>query len=115
MTVYRLFLWTGNEQSARWNDAVCDSDQEARDLAQHMLAQSTHRLENGQVAERKVDMVVISSPGSAGNTADGCPVNTKESGNICGGAPCVEHGEHLGLLLGGELWLSAAAATLGAG
>lgn len=37
MTIYRLFLWTGDERSARWNEAVCDNDQEARDLAQHML------------------------------------------------------------------------------
>ncbi len=42
------------------------------------------------------------------------PANTEKPGDICGRAPCVQHGEHFGLLLGGALGLPAVVAALGA-
>lgn len=50
----------------------------------------------------------------AGDAADGSVVNVEEPGDICGRAAYVQHGEHLGLLLGRELGLSSAVAALGA-
>ena len=79
-----------------------------------VLAQSPHRPKNGQLAERKVDAVPRLQPGTAGDTADGCSVDAEEPRDVCGRAACVQHGEHFGLLLGGELGLPPAVAALGA-
>ena len=51
-------------------------------------------------------------PGTAGDTADGCSVDAEEPRDVCGRAACVQHGEHFGLLLGGELGLPPAVAAL---
>jgi hypothetical protein len=63
------------------------------------MAQSPHRLKNGQLAEHIVDVMPGSSHGGADDTADGRAVDAEEAGEVCGGAACVQHGEHFGSLL----------------
>lgn len=55
---------------------------------------------------------MVPKPGAAGDAADGRAVNTEEPGDICGRAPCVQHGAHFGLLLMRELELLAVVAAL---
>jgi len=41
-------------------------------------------------------------------------MDAKEPGDVCGRTACIQHGEHFGLLLGGELGLPGAVTALGA-
>ena len=99
--------WT-NRQVERMNRTI----KEAVVQRYHYEAQSPHRPKNGQLVERKVYVVSGSWPGTAGHPADGCAVGAEQPGDVCGRAACVQHGEHFGLLLGGEFGLPAAVATL---